>query len=435
MVRHKPGGIPGRSTTLRERKKQMQKTTTSATRHVNGPLDQPDGLGRLLIVLLGAVAAALSLPARAEPIQFRPATPIMDGGAPLLPGSPGSGYAIPCVTDWNGDDKKDLLVGYQPDGQIALYLNHGTDAQPCFTNFTVLKTADGTIIKHPSSGCGAPAAWGCDFDSDGKRDLLVGDGADGTVWFYRNTNANAAGTPLLAPGVKVKTGASDLSVGIRATPYVCDWDGDNLKDLLCGAGDGYVYFFKNTNTTQAPVFAPKVKIQAAGTDLFLGIRSVIRVFDWDGDGLKDLVCSSDTGVYWCRNTNNNSNPILQAAVAICAPTTNGLVPIYTGSRMRVDLTDWNNDGATDLLLGNAYGTVYCYEGYRLSITRVAPHPGNSVVLEWDSAPYLKYHVLASACPTGFQSFAVTSLPSGGKSTSWTNQMQSGQQFFRVQVAP
>jgi hypothetical protein len=370
----------------------------------------------------------------------------MDGGAPLCPGMTNSGYAIPCVTDWNGDGKKDLLVGYQPDGQIALYLNLGTDAQPCFTNFTVLKTAAGTTIKYSSSGCGAPAPWVCDFDADGKNDLLVGDGQNGYVYFYRNINPVTNAAPLLAEAVRLQVGTNALKVAARATPYVCDWDGDGLQDLLCGDINGYVWFFKNTNTAQAPIFAPGVMIQAGGTNLCLagslgGVgRSVVRVFDWDGDGLKDLVCSSDGGVYWCRNTNNNSNPILQAPVPICAPTTNGLVPIVTmvaNSRMRIDLVDWNGDGVMDLLLGDHSGNVYDFEGYRFGLTGITTQPGGQIVLQWNSATNLKYNVLATnLCTTNIQcGMAAANLPSGGNTTAWTNQMQNGPQFFRVQIAP
>jgi len=397
------------------------------------------------IFLLLAWVTGLSLSALADPPQFLPAQTLQVGGGPL---GAGTTYAIPCVTDWNGDGKKDLLVGYQTAGKIALYLNSGTDAQPCFTNCTNLKTGDGSDIIHLSGGCGAPASWVCDFDGDGKRDLLVGAGSDGTVWFYRNTNTDAA--PVLAPGVQLKVGANILTVSIRATPYVCDWDQDGLPDLLCGAGDGYVYFFKNTNTVQAPIFAPGVKIQAGGTDLCLNHiqgggtdstpRSVARVLDWDGDGLKDLVCSSDTGVYWCRNTNSNSNPILQAPQAICAPLSgSGLVSIVTasvpGARMRLDLVDWNDDGVLDLILGNANGTVYYYQGYHFCISRMTHQPGNKVALQWNSAPFLNYNVLTNGSPINIQSPAVTNLASGGNTTAWTNQMPGSQQFFRVKIAP
>jgi hypothetical protein len=245
----------------------------------------------------------------------------------------------------------------------------------------------------------------CDFDADGKLDLLVGDGANGYVYFYRNMNSDPNAAPLLAPGVRLKVGTDDLTVNARATPYVCDWDGDGLQDLLCGDINGYVWFFKNTNTAQVPVFASGAKIQAGGADLCLagslgGMgRSVVRVFDWDGDGLRDLVCSSDGGVYWCRNTNNNSNPTLQAPVPICVPATNSLVPILTkpvpGARMRIDLADWNDDGVMDLLLGDYSGQVYYFEGYRFAFTRVTTLPGGQIVLQWNSATNLNYNVLAT----------------------------------------
>lgn len=415
-----------------------------------------------LLFLIGVGVCGLTLvPAlMADPIQLQPAQILQASGAAL--GTNMFAYANPCVTDWNGDGKKDLLVGYQTAGKIAVFLNSGTDAQPVFTNFFKLQYFDSTNgwqdILHPSGSCGAPASWVCDFDGDGRRDLLVGAGHDGTVWFYRNTNTDAA--PLLVSAGQLKVGTNLLTVGSRAKPCVHDWDEDGLPDLLCGSGDGYLYFFKNTNTVvhtmefspegfNLPIFASPVKIQAGGTDLLLNQiqgggtdstpRSVAQVLDWDGDGLKDLVCSSDNGVYWCRNTNRNSNPILQAPVPICAPGSGvGLASIITapvpGARMRVFAVDWNNDGVMDLVLGNANGTVYYYEGYRFAFTRVAPQPGGQLRLEWNSAPNLKYHVLANDSPTNLQSQVATSLPSGGTTTAWTNAMSGSQQYYHVRIA-
>ena len=420
----------------------MKNRTTWVRDIVSGGQWIGNGGRRLLCACGLAVVASLGGTASADPIQLLPTQTLSDGAAVLLPGRPGQGFSLPCVADWNRDGKKDLLVGFQPDSRIALYLNLGTDAQPCFTNFTVLKTADGTLIEHPSGGCGSPAAWVCDFDADGNQDLLVGDGANGKVWFYRNTNSTPNATPALAPKVALRVGTTDLSVGMRATPCVHDWNGDGLSNLLSGDMEGYVWFFSNTNTAQAPIFTTGAKIQAGGANLYLagslggGGRSIARVMDWDGDGLKDLMCSSDGGVYWCRNTNGNSNPILEAPVSLYAPTTttNVLVPIVNGGRMRIDLVDWNDDGVMDLMLGNTYGGVYYYEGYRFGLTRIAPQSGGQIVLQWNSAPHLRYNVLTSGCPTNCQELAATNVPSGGTTTSWTNQVQGGARFFRVQIA-
>ena len=387
--------------------------------------------------LVWILAMSLVSVVMADNIQIQPMTNILCGSTNLNVGN----YSIPCVTDWNGDGKKDLLVGYQTNSMIRVYTNSGTDAHPVFNNFYNLQ-ADGADICLPCGGCGAPAPWVCDYNGDGKRDLLVGDGADGTVYFYRNTNTDAS--PKLVLVRQLTAGGTILTVGSRATPYVCDWDGDGLQDLLVGDGSGHVTFYKNTNANtnagQLPIYAAGVKIQAGGTDLILGsgstIRSVVRVFDWDGDGLKDLVGSSDTGVYWCRNTNSNSQPILQAKTALMVPATNGQfvnINLGIGQRLRLDLVDWNNDGVMDLILGSVYGTVSYYEGYHFR-SRLTPQTNNTIALQWDSAPFLKYNVLAYDCLDGIPCPAVTNLPSGGKTTTWTNQMQDGQQFFRVQIA-
>src|SRR5688572_4326889 len=46
-----------------------------------------------------------------------------------------------------------------------------------------------------------------DFDGDGVNDLLVGQFGEGILWVYRNTGTNAR--PRLASGVKFKEGRPD----------------------------------------------------------------------------------------------------------------------------------------------------------------------------------------------------------------------------------
>jgi len=59
------------------------------------------------------------------------------------------GHLVPVVTDWNSDGKKDLLVGQFKGGMIRLYLNQGTDAEPAFKEFTCLE-AGGKPIQLPA---------------------------------------------------------------------------------------------------------------------------------------------------------------------------------------------------------------------------------------------------------------------------------------------
>jgi hypothetical protein len=384
-----------------------------------------------LALMLSGLAA---LTGNAAPLLLRPAVAVTNGLSGMDLGS----YAIPCVADWNGDGKKDLLVGYQSAWKIKFFANQGSDAEPVFAQSAPNLQADGADIVHTGSGCGSPAPWVCDYDNDGAQDLLVGT-SDGKVFFYRNTSTSTQ--PLLAAGRALSAGGWPLQTGIgsRATPYVHDWNEDGLPDLLSGTGGGNVLLYLNTNTLRSPAYPREVKIQVGGADLLLGIRSVVRVFDWDGDGLKDLVASSDTGVYWCRNTNDNSLPLLQAPVALQVPSPGGsLVSIQTGGRMRLDLADWNNDRFQDIILGNLDGTVVRFEGYRLEVERCTMLPEGHLALTWRSAPYLRYNVLAGDGVTGGRTVLASNLISQGSQTSWTNRnakCAQPSQFFRVQMAP
>jgi hypothetical protein len=375
------------------------------------------------------LASAWVFTTMAEQTQLRPPVLLLAGSNTLSPGS----YAIPCVTDWNGDGRKDLVVGYRYADKVALYLNAGTDASPVFSNLTNLQ-AGGVDICHPSVSCGAPAPWVCDYDGDGRRDLLVGTGAEGYVYFYRNTNTDA--NPILAPGQQLMVGSNVvLTVSGRATPCVHDWDGDGLDDLICGSVNGPVFLFQNVGTRQVPVYASGTNFWAGGVMLNLGARSVARVFDWDGDGLKDLVGSSSTGVYWCRNIGRNAAPSLAAPMPIPAPVASGgLSSIYTSYRMRMFLVDWNDDGVVDLLLGNAEGTISCFDGYRFRFTSFEAQSGTRCAFQWNSAPYLKYHVLGGSTLNSLGNLLVSNLPSGGNVTCWTNPIQTDCEFYRAKVA-
>jgi hypothetical protein len=54
---------------------------------------------------------------------------------------------------------------------------------------------------------GHAAPFVCDFDGDGLKDLMVGQFGDGLLWIYCNEGTNSE--PRLAAGVKFKEGKED----------------------------------------------------------------------------------------------------------------------------------------------------------------------------------------------------------------------------------
>lgn len=381
---------------------------------------------RLPFCLLIPIVFVLASAAAAGEPMLRPGEWITANGLPLDVGD----QAIPCVSDWNNDGRKDLIVGYRYTDKVALFLNQGTDANPAFGTFANLQAA-GADILHPGSGCGAPAPWVGDYDADGKKDLLVGT-SDGYVYFYKNTNTDA--DPVLASGVQLTVGVAILSVGSRATPYVHDWDEDGLNDLLCGDGNGNVHFFKNIGTAGSPSYVSDVLIQATGMSVDFGSRSAVRVLDWDGDGLKDLLGSASNNAAWCRNVGTNAAPVLDSAVALQAPEEGvGLAHIDTGYRMRLEVIDWNNDDVLDLLIGTHDGYLLYYEGYSFAVASIQKVGNDEIVIQWNSADYLTYDVLGGETPDGLSPIAA-GLSSGGKTTTWSQIPANSTQFYRIQLA-
>lgn len=172
-------------------------------------------------------------------------TPSFDGGTLLEVGQPGSkvpinvGYrATPSVVDWNNDGKKDLAVGAL-DGKIHLFLNEGTDVVPDFRSETFARE-DGTDLVVPSLRS-SPVIL--DLDGDGKKDILTGD-TYGQLLFYGNVGTDAA--PAFS-GYSLAE-ADGLAIGLlgaaRSRPFVCDWTGDGLPDVLVGGGDGLVRLYQ-----------------------------------------------------------------------------------------------------------------------------------------------------------------------------------------------
>ena len=72
------------------------------------------------------------------------------------------------VVDWNGDGKKDLIVG-EMYGDVYYFENKGTDAAPVFSGSSQLK-ANGTTLNVLRDARPAVADW----NNDGALDLIVG---------------------------------------------------------------------------------------------------------------------------------------------------------------------------------------------------------------------------------------------------------------------
>jgi hypothetical protein len=184
----------------------------------------------------------------------------------------------------------------QPDGSIFITGNAEFEETPEGTFVKYQDKRIKTTAEKPVmvTGC-ASAVHAVDWDSDGRIDLLVGD-IGGNVYLVPNE-----GTPSKYAFGKPRQLTADgkpLRVNGDAGPFACDWDGDGKLDLLVGSGDGSVWFYRNIGTSSAPRLAPGVRIIPPGDVQFgvkaareprRGIRAKVCAVDWNGDGRLDLL--------------------------------------------------------------------------------------------------------------------------------------------------
>jgi hypothetical protein len=109
---------------------------------------------------------------------------------------------------------------------------------------------------------------------------------------------------LLGPGQAVQAGGADISVPGYSVPSWVDWDSDGLKDLLVGQGGGVspqgkVRIYLNVGTEFQPVFSGYLYAQSGGSDLVVTASGCLGIFPrvvyWDADTRKDLLAGEAAG--------------------------------------------------------------------------------------------------------------------------------------------
>ena len=234
------------------------------------------------------------------------------------------GYGGFAVVDLGTGTARDLIGGTRF-GNLIYYANQaevGVD----FSAKRFVVDAHGITMRHPIIG-GAATSYP-NPQTDHWSDLIVG--GEGALYYYRFTGKfSEHGAPVYADPVPVLEESALLYPGSLPVPHVIDWDGDGIVDIVAGNSEGRVLFFKNIGTNEEPAFANGVPVQAAGRDIHVqaGYSGSVQgpgearwgytspaAFDWNGDGLPDILMGDITGDYTVYiNRGTAANPRLDEA--------------------------------------------------------------------------------------------------------------------------
>jgi VCBS repeat protein len=281
------------------------------------------------------------------------------------------------AVDWDNDGRMDLIVG-DSDGYVWYFRNQTDALAPLFAPGVRL-AAEGAPIKVYGesvawSDAGYARPYVVDWNGDGRKDLLIAD-ARGWLTLYLNRGSDA--NPILAAGRRVRANGKPINGTGRASVTVCDWDGDGRPDVIFAmAGEdrsayydwphlnddprndrGFL-FYKNVGTVARPVLAAPRWIKAGpgrGRVIDFDRPNLGSCVDWDGDGLPDLIASEferDVRLFRATGRNQRRGHLRFESSA------NGtaLVKPWTSEMISgADAVDWTRDGNIDILTGQGHG--------------------------------------------------------------------------------
>jgi len=276
----------------------------------------------------------------------------------------------PQAVDWNSDGKCDIISGDR-NGYFNVFV--AVDSE--LTGYKMFKLMDSTVLD--VGGNSQPAV--VDWDGDGKKDLILGTEA-GLIRLYKNQTSDS--WPMFQGYETLYAAGARINL-YRGNPYVFDLDRDSVLDLICGANDGYVYFYKNIGSNATPELAAAETLKTSqGTPIkppgtYYGSRCGFGY--WDADTLPDFLLSGYDGT----------------------------VALFRGAELTGVETGWNTPGVSGFVLKTSPNPARNY--VTISLSPSIPLSPSTVLYVYDAAGNL---VLSH--PVRHASFVIrtSSLPAG-----------------------
>lgn len=341
----------------------------------------------------------------------------------------GYDYLHNCKTEWkiidfDGDGLHDLMavatrdkprtyrgklgkaaenLDFVTDGKshVLFLKNSGTNDDPVYENPQRLLKSDGSPL---SEGLSMKPMF-ADFDNDGDYDFLsIGknhenfdiDWNDDFIIYFENTGS--ATEYAFGPGRALKIDGLPIQYESRATMHqtAIDWNKDGFIDLLAGDEDGKISYLKHTGEIKdgLPQFAGPVFIQQEAKYVDFGALAAPRIFDWDDDGLDDIISGNAVGNIGFIKNLGGKDPVWDAPKLLevdgkpirliqdeALPNTER--PFWGYST--IDVGYWDEDDLPDILANEHNGNIVFIKniGSKTEPKLASPQP---LEVEWEGEP-------------------------------------------------
>lgn len=196
-----------------------------------------------------------------------------------------------------------------------------------------------------------------DWNNDSRLDIIVGDRLGSVNYFRRLTSGNI----YLIGESPVEVAGHPIAMGNNSAPGVIDWNNDGLPDLVVGRAEGVpagLYLFINEGSQDDPVFLLTDSVLCAGEPIQV-YHSYPDFADMNGDGILDLILGSSNGKIACyENIGTADTPLFESYEYLKADGEE--INFY--SYVRPSVCDWNEDGYSDMLVGDYTGHIFLFLG-------------------------------------------------------------------------